>query len=218
MKLYLDSADLAAVTPLLATGLFDGVTTNPLILQQAGVRMDQVPRLVSDLTRAGARQVFVQTVERSADAVVDEGRRIADLGAHVVVKVPADREGLTATARLAHSGVPVLVTAVHHARQAVLAAAAGAWGIAPYVGRMDDAGRGGSAQVEQMQRILGGGPTRVLAASVRVVDVVHELALLGVHSVTVSPAVAAEMLADELTERAVDEFADAARALGHGEG
>lgn len=217
MKLYLDSADLAAVTPLLATGLFAGVTTNPLILQQAGVRLDQVPRLVADLTAAGSSTVFVQTVERTADAVVDEGRRLADLGEHVVVKVPADREGLTATVRLARSGVPVLVTAVHHARQAVLAAAAGAWGIAPYVGRMDDAGRGGLAQVAQMQRILDGSPTRVLAASVRVVDVVHELALLGVHSVTMSPAVAAGVLADGLTDRAVDEFAEAARALGHRE-
>jgi TalC/MipB family fructose-6-phosphate aldolase len=213
MRLYLDSADLAAVAPLLETGLFSGVTTNPLILQRAGVRLADVPRLVAALTSAGARSVFVQAVSRDADAMVDEGRRIAGLGEQVVVKLPANRPGLTATVRLARDGYPVLVTAVYHARQAMLAAEAGAWGIAPYVGRMDDAGRDGLAQVGEMQEVLAGSRTLVLAASIRGIDVVHQLALRGIDAVTMSTAVAEALLVDRLTDRAVEEFDAAARTL-----
>lgn len=213
MKLYLDSADLATVAPLLATGLFEGVTTNPLILRRSGVSLDAVPALVAQLTAAGARSVFVQTVQPSTDAMVEEGRRVAALGEHVVVKIPANREGLAATARLTAEEIPVLVTAVYHARQATLAAAAGAWGIAPYVGRMDDAGRDGLAQVEQMNAVLAGTETRVLAASIRGVDVVHELALRRTDAVTMSTDVAEALLVDDLTDRAVADFDAAARAI-----
>src|SRR5690606_20669729 len=147
----------------------------------------------------------------SVDRLVEEAREITSLGEHVVAKIPATRAGFAATRTLAGSGVPVLITAVYHARQALLARAAGAWGIAPYVGRMTDAGRGGLAQVAMMQRILHGSPTRVLAASIRSADVVCELAELDVHSVTISTAVADELFEDELTARAVEEFAAASR-------
>jgi TalC/MipB family fructose-6-phosphate aldolase len=213
MKLYLDSADLDAVVPLLETELFEGVTTNPLILQRAGVSLGRVPELVRTLTTAGARSVFVQTVGAGVDEMVAEGRRIADLGEHVIVKVPATRQGLTATSRLTSEGLPVLVTAVYHVRQAILARSAGAWGVAPYVGRMDDAGRDGLRQVEQMRAVLDGTDTRVLAASIRHVDVVHELALRQCDAVTISTPVAEAMFVDDLTDRAVAEFTEVAAAL-----
>ncbi|WP_170297164.1 transaldolase family protein [Georgenia thermotolerans] len=213
MKLYLDSADIPAVAPLLHTGLFEGVTTNPLILQRAGVAPAHLPTLVQELIDAGAGSVFVQAVESDTDEIVAEGRRIVALGSNVIVKVPATRQGFAATARLAHDGVPVLVTAVYHVRQAILANSAGAWGIAPYVGRMDDAGRDGLRQVEQMGAVLHGSETRVLAASIRNADVVHELALQHCDAVTMSTAVAEALFIDHLTDRAVAEFTEAARAL-----
>lgn len=207
MKLYLDTADLEAARPLLRTGLFAGVTTNPLILDRAGLDQSHVPRLVGELTEAGARRVFVQTTRSTVDDLVAEGRKIATLGEHVVAKVPATRAGFAATRRLSDAGVPVLVTVVYHARQALLAQAAGVWGIAPYVGRMTDAGRDGLAQVRAMQQILADSDVRVLAASIRSTDVVCDLAALGIHSVTVSTPVADELFEDELTTQAVEEFA-----------
>ena len=53
MQLYLDTADRTALEPLLATGLFRGVTTNPLILQRSAVRLDAVPDLITWLLDRG---------------------------------------------------------------------------------------------------------------------------------------------------------------------
>ncbi|MEE6282325.1 transaldolase family protein [Georgenia sunbinii] len=211
MKLYLDSADMGALRPLMRTGLFAGVTTNPLILSRAGLDQTHVRGLVTELFAAGAGQVFVQTVTDGVEELVREGREIAALGERVVAKIPATRDGFAAARRLADDDVPVLITAVYHARQALLARAAGAWGIAPYVGRMSDAGRDGLAQVAAMQQLLDGTGVRVLAASIRSADVVCELAALGIHSVTVSTTVADELFEDELTARAVAEFAAISR-------
>jgi transaldolase len=213
MDLYLDSADTSALGPLLATGLFRGVTTNPLILQRAGVRLDAVPGLVTWLLDRGAGEVFVQTTAHDADAVEREGHALRALSDRLVVKVPATTAGLTATRRLAGAGVPVLVTAVYHPRQAVLAAAAGARWIAPYVGRMSDAGRDGHEQVAQMVAVLAGSGTRVLAASIRSADDVVRLAAAGAHAVTTGTEVAREMFAEPMTDAAVAQFDEAVAAL-----
>lgn len=213
MRLYLDCADRAELEPLLATGLFAGVTTNPIILARAGLRLSQVPALVEWLLARDCPEVFVQTTAGTADAIEREGHELRALSDRLVVKIPATAAGLTATVRLARSGVPVLVTAVYHAGQAVTARAAGARWIAPYVGRMTEQGRDGHDQVAQMQRILAGSGTGVLAASIRGADDVRRLALAGVAAVTVGAPVARALLSDPLTEAAVAEFDDVVARL-----
>ncbi|MCB2176926.1 MAG: hypothetical protein KQH57_14030 [Actinomycetales bacterium] len=213
MDLYLDSASLADLEPLLATGLFRGVTTNPLILQRAGVRLDEVPDLVRTLqTLTG--EVFVQArTARDVAAILDDARALRALGDTVVVKVAATRDGLTAVRRLSDDGVPTLVTAVYDTTQAVLAQAAGARWIAPYLGRMSDAGRDSLAEARRMTAALEGSGTRVLAASVRSVEVVGDLAAAGVDAATVGVAVARDLFTHEATARAVAEFDAAVAAL-----
>jgi TalC/MipB family fructose-6-phosphate aldolase len=206
MRLYLDCADRAELAPLLDTGLFGGVTTNPLILQRGGVRLAEVPALVDWLLERGTAEVFVQTTAADADRIVAEGRELRALSDRVVVKIPATTAGLTAARRLADQEVPVLVTAVYHAVQALTALAAGARWIAPYVGRMTEQGRDGHEQVAQMQRILTGSSTGVLAASLRSAEDVRRLALLGVEAVTVGAPVARALLTEPLTEAAVADF------------
>ncbi|MBD3780632.1 MULTISPECIES: transaldolase family protein [unclassified Cellulomonas] len=213
MLLYLDAADTTALEPLLATGLFRGVTTNPLILQRGGVRLSGVPELVGWLLGHGSREVFVQTTAHDVDAVVREGHELRALSDRLVVKVPATSEGLAATRRLADDGVPVLVTAVYHPRQAVLAAAAGARWIAPYLGRMTESGRDGHALVAQMVRVLAGTGTGTLVASVRTPDDVVTLAEAGADAVTLAPDVARGLFAEPLTDAAVAQFDAAAAAL-----
>ncbi|WFE20729.1 transaldolase family protein [Solwaraspora sp. WMMD937] len=212
--LYLDSADRAALAPLLATGLFAGVTTNPLLLDRAGLGQTDLPALHDWAVAAGAGTVFAQTLAEDPDGIVTEGLRLRELSDRVVVKVPATRSGLTATRRLADQQVPVLITAVYHAAQAVLAAAAGARYIAPYLGRMTAAGRDGLAQIQTMHRILAGGPTQTLVASIKSVDDLVRLAAAGVPSFTIGPALADELLRDDLTDGAVAEFLAAAARNG----
>ncbi len=214
MTLYVDSAERSAVEPLLATGLFAGVTTNPALLARAGLTQADLPAVFAWATGAGARQVFMQTLGTTTGEIVTAGRRIRGLGPEAVVKIPATREGLTAARVLADEDVPVLVTAVHHATQALLADAAGARFIAPYVGRMTDQGHDGVAETILMHRILSeprtqeptGPGTRVLAASLRSREDVAALAAAGVPDFALSAPLCEALLADEPTVAAADQF------------
>ena len=215
IRFYLDSAERETVEPWLRTGLVAGVTTNPTLLQTAGVRNDGLADLVAWATAAGAGTVFVQSWGGDAAELERRGRELAALGEAVVVKVPATAEGLTATARLAADGIRVLVTAVYSATQVLPAIAAGAAFLAPYLGRMNDAGRDGVGEIAAMQRVIAasGSPLRVLVASLRSPSDALGLAQAGVRDFTTAPAVFARFFDDDLTAAAVATF-EAASAAG----
>ena len=208
MRLYLDTADRAAAEPLLATGLFAGVTTNPTILQRAAASVADIPGIYQWAVGGGAREVFFQAWGEDTATLVERGQRLRGLGSEVVVKLVASRAGSAACAELAGRGIPTLLTAVYAPGQAVIAAAAGATYIAPYLGKLADAGRDGMADVIVMHEILAatGSQTKVLLASIRDVPSVVALARRGVEHFTMGPAVAEQFFADELT-------ADAARTF-----
>lgn len=214
MRLYLDTADRAAAEPLLATGLFAGVTTNPAILQRAAQGVADIPDIHRWATAGGAREVFFQAWGEDTATLVKRGRELRDLGDEVVVKLVASRAGCAACAELAASGVPTLLTAVYNPGQAVVAAAAGATYIAPYLGKLQDAGLDGFDEIIAMQQVLAatGSSTKVLLASVRNVAAIVRLARHGVDCHTMAPAVAEEFFADELTALAVRTFEDAVAA------
>ncbi|MGA8209452.1 MAG: transaldolase family protein, partial [Nocardioidaceae bacterium] len=134
----------------------------------------------------------------------------------VVVKLVASRAGTAACARLSAEGTPTLLTAVYDPAQAVVAAAAGATYIAPYLRRLSAAGRDGLADVATMHRLLAatGSRTRVLVASIPDTSSVVELATQGVDCFTLAPAVAEELFSDRLTAEAVDTFEAAVAATG----
>jgi transaldolase len=214
IRFYLDSARREEVEPWLGTGLVAGVTTNPTLLRAAGLRNDGIPGLVAWATAAGADTVFVQAWGEGAAQLERCGRELAGLGKAVVVKIPATADGLAATARLAADGIPVLVTAVYSAAQVLPAIAAGAAYLAPYLGRMNDAGRDGFAEIEAMQRVVAasGSPLRVLVASLRSPADALRLAQAGVGDFTTAPGVFARFFDDELTAGAVAVFDEASRA------
>ena len=210
---YIDSADRLVVEPLLRTGLIAGITTNPTLLQGSGVRNDEIPQLVEWATGAGARAVFVQAWGSDADELERRGRELRAIDERVVVKLPATAAGLTATARLAGSG-RVLVTAVYSAAQVLPAIVAGASHIAPYLGRMNDAGRDGFAEIATMQRVIdaSGSALRILVASLRSPADAQRLAELGVQEFTLAAAVWQQFFADALTDAAVEVFERASAA------
>jgi TalC/MipB family fructose-6-phosphate aldolase len=212
LRIYLDSADREAVTSLLATGLFAGVTTNPLILERAGVASADIPTVHAWAVEAGAREVFLQTWGSDVAAMLERAEQLVALGPRVVLKVPATPDGFTVTARLTAAGHRVLVTAVYTVEQALMSEAAGASFIAPYVGRMDDAGLDGVGTVLSMQRALTGvgGSCEVLAASLRGPEPVRQLAEGGVPCFTLAPAVAASFLDVESSRAAAADFERAA--------
>lgn len=213
MRLYLDTADRGAAESLLATGLFAGVTTNPTILKRASKGVGDLREIYRWATAAGASEVFLQAWGEDSATLIERGQRLRDLGREVVIKFVATRAGSTACAALAARGIPTLLTAIYDPGQAIVAAAAGATYIAPYLGRLNDAGRQGIAEVVAMHEVLvaTGSTTKVLLASIRSVPDMVALARHGVDCFTMAPEVAEQFFSDPTTAEAARTFEDAVR-------
>jgi TalC/MipB family fructose-6-phosphate aldolase len=209
VALYIDSADRTLIEQVWPSGVFAGVTTNPTILDRAGLGQQDVPELYRWLVDLGVRRVFVQVLGRTAVEMLRSAETLRALGP-VSVKLPATAAGFQAGRTLVREGAQVLLTAVYHPVQALMARDCGLQGVAPYVGRMTDAGRPGVEAVIAMQQAIGSEPTRILAASLRSADDIARLAAAGVPDFTVGAGLAEAILHDELTVEAVEEFESAA--------
>jgi TalC/MipB family fructose-6-phosphate aldolase len=205
VALYIDAADRQLIEELWGSGVFAGVTTNPTILDRAGLGQRDVPDLYAWLTDLGVGTVYVQVVGRTRDEMLRSAEALRALGP-LTVKVPATAAGFAAAGALVQDGAQVLLTAVYSPVQALMARDCGIQGVAPYVGRMTDAGRAGVESVVAMQQAIGTEPTRILAASLRSADDITRLAAAGVPDFTLGAALAQSVLDDELTRAAVDEF------------
>jgi transaldolase len=217
-RLFLDSADEGAWERLLPTGIFHGVTTNPLLLERAGLpcTVEELARLAARAAALRAREIHLQAWGADDAEMARTGARLADLATgatSVVVKVPATADGFRAAARLREAGIPLTMTAVYAPGQVLAAAALGAAYAAPYLGRLDDDGRDGRKVLLAMQAILrgSGAATRLLAASLRGAERVVELAGAGLDTFTFGPDVADALLHDKLTVAAAAEFTRAAQ-------
>ena len=219
-RIFLDSADTTTWASVLGTGAFHGVTTNPLLLERAGLAC--TVRILADLAmrarEEGAREIHLQAWGEDATTLAGRGAELAALadGIEVAVKVPATADGFRAARHLVADGVRVTMTAVYAPGQVLAAAALGACYAAPYLGRLNDAGRDGAGILQTMHAILAGRetPLRLLAASLRRATDVVELAAVGLDTFTVGPEVAAALLQEPLTEAAATDFERAARVSG----
>lgn len=212
LRLYVDSAVRELAEPWLRTGLLHGLTTNPTLLARARVPGTQLPEIYSWAVAAGAQEVFLQGWGPDRASLLRRCRDIAAYGPEVVVKVPATRIGLEVATELAGGGQRVLLTAVYEPHQAVMAAAAGVAYIAPYLGRMTDAGADGVSTIARMQQILAadGGRCEILAASLRAPENVTRLIEVGLRCFTISPEVLDAFLAVVPTAEAAAAFERAA--------
>jgi len=214
LRFYADSANVEEVSDVLADGLVHGVTTNPTILERADRSVRDIPQLYARWEAEGAREIFFQTWGDSAKAMIGNAERLAALGSRIVVKVPATRDGFTAAAALVSTGATVLVTAIYAQAQALAAATLGARYIAPYLGRLNDSGRDGVAEIAAMQALVAGSGTDVLAASLRTPGDIVSLAMVGVPFFTAAPAVILAALYNDVSDRSAQDFEGAvARGL-----
>jgi transaldolase len=215
-RLYVDSADPEQVGRLLAAGVVHGVTTNPTILERGGRTASEIPELHDRWIAQGAHEVFFQTWGGDRAALLRNAARLLALGDQVVVKVPATGDGFAAASELVAEGAPVLVTAVYTAAQALACASIGVRYIAPYLGRMRDAGLDGTALISRMQAVCEGSATDVLAASLRSPQDFVDLRLAGVPCFTAAPAVLDALLHDPVSDSSAAEFDAAMVRLGAG--
>ncbi len=170
LQLYLDSADPDDWKRFLPWGVFRGVTTNPVLLERAGqaCTLGNLETLVRQAVECGCGEIHLQTWGSTPEEMVSNGSQLAllaGLGIAVLVKVPATESGLIVAEKLAASGCRITLTGIFNPGQVLLAAGFDADYAAPYLGRLDDAGRDGTAVVLKMQSILlgSGSSTRLLA-------------------------------------------------------
>jgi transaldolase len=194
------------------------VTTNPTLLQRAGIGRAELPGLLKRCIELGARQVQAQVYSSEVDGMLEDAQALLpqfDSG-QLVIKIPATRQGLDAGARLIAQGIPVTFTAVYAPEQAHFAAQLGAAYAAPYLGRLDDSGINGLTLIGQMQSLIARRPssgTRLLVASIRSREAYLSLLGLGVGAITIPPRLFAELLDHPATLAAESGFLADARAL-----
>lgn len=213
-RLYVDSADTDRVSRLLAAGVVHGVTTNPTILERGGRTAAEIPELYARWESEGANEIFFQTWGGDTASFLRNAEGIRALGDRVVVKVPATADGFAAASALVKDGATVLVTAVYSIAQALACASIGAHYIAPYLGRMRDAGVDGDALIARMQQMCAGSASNVLAASLRSADDITDLRAAGVPYFTAAPDVIEQVLFDRVSDSSAAEFDAAMVRLG----
>jgi transaldolase len=205
MKFFLDTANVDEIREAVDLGLIDGVTTNPSLVAKAGRPFEEVVHEICEIVQG---PVSAEVVSVEADEMVAEGRRLAAIHEHVVVKCPLIKEGLKATRRLTDEGVRVNVTLCFSPNQALLAAKAGAAYVSPFVGRLDDVSQDGMELLRQIIAIYEnyGFPTEVLAASIRHPKHVLDAALMGADVVTLPYKVFDALFNHPLTDKGLAAF------------
>jgi transaldolase len=206
MKFFIDTADIAEIRDLAATGLVDGVTTNPTLVAKIGRNFIDVVR---EICAVVAGPVSAEVAATDYATMLAEGRKLAKLARNVTVKVPLTPDGLKACRALSSEGTMVNVTLCFSAAQALLAAKAGATFISPFVGRLDDVGSDGMSLIRdivQIYRNYAGLKTEVLVASIRHPMHVVEAAKMGAHVGTLPPSVLRQMFQHPLTDKGLAAF------------
>jgi transaldolase len=205
MKLFVDSGSVKDIEALASIGILDGVTTNPSLLAKEGGDRKQILKKICDIVKG---PVSGEVVATDYAGMVREGRDIAAIDEHMIVKVPLTRDGVKACRTLSSEGIRVNVTLIFSAPQAWLAAKVGASYVSPFVGRLDDIGNNGMAIVREIVDMFDNAeyPTEVLVASVRNPIHVIEAARMGADVVTVPAPVIDSLFKHPLTDIGLAKF------------
>jgi transaldolase len=205
MKIFLDTANLESIRKFNDMGLLDGITTNPsLMFKEGGNPKDAM----EEITKIIKGDVSLEVVSTEYSGMMEEGKRLRKYGNNVVVKVPMTPDGLKACKSFSSEGIPVNVTLIFSANQALLAAKAGAKYVSPFIGRLDDVGQDGMKLIQEIKEIFSNYDfgTQILVASVRHPVHVVDAAKIGADVVTLPPAVLDKMMLHPLTKIGLDNF------------
>jgi transaldolase len=205
MKFFVDTAEIDAIAELNDLGMVDGVTTNPSLILKSGRDIMEVTKEICDLVSG---PVSAEVVAMDAEAMIAEGRKLAEIAENIAVKLPLTWDGLKACKVLSGEGKMVNVTLCFSANQALLAAKAGATFISPFIGRLDDINVDGMDLIQDIRTIYDnyGFETQILAASIRSVAHVHDCALIGADVMTAPPEVIKKLATHTLTQQGLDQF------------
>lgn len=205
MRFFLDTAEVDQIRKAAYWGVISGVTTNPTLVAKSNQDLESVIAEICDIVDG---PVSAEAVSLDADGMVREGRELAAIHDNVVVKIPMTTEGMAATRRLSDEGIDVNVTLVFSPQQALLAAAAGAAYVSPFIGRLDDIGEDGIGLVRDIAEAfaLQDIPVEIIAASIRHPRHVIDSALAGADIATVPFDVLEKCFRHPLTDSGIERF------------
>ena len=205
MKLFIDSGNLKEIEALVPLGIIDGITTNPSLLAKEGGDYRAILKKICEIVKGPTSAEVVAT---DVEGMLREGRELAKIDQHIVVKVPFTRAGVQACKTLSSEGTRVNVTLIFTAAQALLAAKVGATFVSPFVGRLDDIATSGMNLIGEIVEIFENYDfsTEVLVASTRGPMHIVEAARLGADICTCPATVIEALFKHPLTDIGLEKF------------
>jgi transaldolase len=205
MKIFIDSGNLKEIEALVPLGIIDGITTNPSLLAKEGGDYRHILKRICDVVQG---PVSAEVVATDFDGMMREGRDLAKIDKHIIVKVPFTRDGVKACKTLSQEGIRVNVTLVFSPTQALLAAKVGATFVSPFVGRLDDVATSGMNLIHDIVEIFRNYEfkTEILVASTRGPMHIVEAARMGADICTCPAAVIDSLFKHPLTDLGLKKF------------
>ena len=206
MEIYIDTANMDEIKKYAEYGIIDGVTTNPALMAKEGNK--DIKKIIEDISKYVKGPLSVEVISEVAEGILEEARKINELGDNIVVKVPAIPEGFKALSKISKEGIKTNVTMVYTVNQALLAAKMGATYVSPFVGRSHAEGGDGPKLINEISEIykIYNFKTKILAASMRNVIYVKQAALAGADIATIPPSVLNDMMQSDLCDNALKGF------------
>jgi transaldolase len=205
MEFFLDTGIIAEIKEAVSLGIIDGVTTNPSLIAKTGRKQEDVIKEISEIIDG---PISAEVIATDVDGMIKEGEELAKIHKNVVIKLPLTEAGITACKHFSSKGIKTNVTLCFSMNQALLAAKVGATYISPFIGRLDDIGQNGLdliTEIRQMYDIYGF-KTKILAASIRNVTHVREVALIGADVGTMPLSVIKSLYKHPLTTAGLETF------------
>lgn len=205
MKFFLDTANVDEIKRINELGLVDGVTTNPTIISKEGRDFEEVIKEICSIVDG---PVSAEVISLEAEGMVKEARVLAKWASNVVVKVPMTEEGLKAVNILSKEGIKTNVTLVFTVAQGLMAAKAGATFVSPFLGRLEDIGTDSLALIKKLRKVLDfyGYKSEIIAASVRGLKHVEDVAEVGAHIATIPGSLFPKLWSHPLTNSGIEQF------------
>jgi transaldolase len=205
MKLFIDTANIDHIKEINGWGILSGVTTNPTLCSK---ECRSFKDMIKEIAAIVDGPISAEALSMKKDEIVKEAKELASIAGNIVIKVPIMPDGLAATKILSEEGIDINMTLIFSANQAMLAAAAGARYVSPFVGRLDDIGNDGMGVIEEIMEayINFDIDTEVICASIRHPQHVVDAALIGCDISTIPYEVFKKMIKHPLTDKGIESF------------
>ncbi|MDP3879620.1 MAG: fructose-6-phosphate aldolase [Dehalococcoidales bacterium] len=217
MRIFLDTANLDQIKRAVKLGVISGVTTNPSLVSQAGIK--DYEAAIKEICAVDCGPISAEVLVEGVKPMIEQARQIARWAPNIIIKIPATADGLEVTSVLAGEGIKVNFTLCFSLNQALLGARAGAAYVSPFVGRLDDIGSDGMKLVGDIVDVFGKYDdlkTEVIAASIRHPEHCIAAAKVGAHIATVPYNVLMQMIRHPLTDIGISRFLADGQSVARG--